>query len=953
VADVDLMRFGRTLDVEFLRAPRLAGRLSGRVKTDGRVDADRPVELNASGLIGDASLFGGRLEEVAFDGRLANDRLWTSLRGSFKGIDPRRVEIEGLAVEGALNGAVDVEVETPIAQASAEDLRVRGLVRLDSSQIHGFTIDRALVRGAWRGRDAEIENLEVEGAGVSLAATGVLGAAPDAESQLAFSASSKDLSPVGAHVGRPIAGALSIDGRLEGPPRDLLATTAVEGEEVRYGELVRVGAIRGRFHARIPDFDPSQAQARLNADASKLAVRGIDASAATLDLMWDGRRLTARTIVDRGARRNVITAAFTPDFAARAASIDTLILGPEGADPWRLSDGVEARLAYGAHGLTASNVELHRGASLIRLDGAPDAPEGLRLRAQQVDLARLGPLLEQPAIEGLLDADVTARNGSDGLRAEGRLDIRAGLLRGLRFESFGADFSTSGRRLTFDAELRAAPSARLLAKGSAPFAFFGVGEADAAEPIELRIESEPIDLAIVGAMTNAVQELSGLVQASIALGGTLGSPEATGRITASKGAFTVALTGAQYTDLEAALVFEPGRARVERASLRDRNGGALDASGALAMSGAAIVGLDVTAAARKLTILSNALGQIVLDADVTLTGSLDAPVAAGEVTLLSGRLDVDTVMRRLGAGPYATTPIDAGRPAGDPAPAQPGAASGPTPAEPRAARSLADRLRVDIAVRIPDNFVLRGNNVRVGDSPIGLGRVNLTIGGDFRLVKAPAQEMVLAGELVTVRGTYAFRGRQFTIQRDGRIRFGGDPTDPALDIVAERDISGVLARVALGGSARRPSLSLSSDPPLDEADILSLIVFNRPINELGTGDRESIARQAGEIASGFVLSPLTATLGETLRLDVFEITTSPDAGGSPTVTLGDQIGERLFLKFSQQFGAQDFSEFALEYQVSRLLRLQAAFAEGAGTANRSFTRRVERIGIDVVLIFSY
>jgi hypothetical protein len=88
-------------------------------------------------------------------------------------------------------------------------------------------------------------------------------------------------------------------------------------------------------------------------------------------------------------------------------------------------------------------------------------------------------------------------------------------------------------------------------------------------------------------------------------------------------------------------------------------------------------------------------------------------------------------------------------------------------------------------------------------------------------------------------------------------------------------------------------------------------------------------------------------------VDVFEVDPSGDEGEGPTVTVGQQVGERLFLRFRQIFGARDVSEFQLEYQLADFLRLEGSFAEGQTSANRSLTRRVERGGIDLVVYFSY
>ena len=132
-------------------------------------------------------------------------------------------------------------------------------------------------------------------------------------------------------------------------------------------------------------------------------------------------------------------------------------------------------------------------------------------------------------------------------------------------------------------------------------------------------------------------------------------------------------------------------------------------------------------------------------------------------------------------------------------------------------------------------------------------------------------------------------------------------------------------------------------------------MFNRPVNELGTGERSSLAATAGGIATGFIAAPLGDSIGRALDLDLFEITTTTDAGDlGAGVTLGQQLGDRAFVKLRQQFGERSVTEFLIEYQLADFLRLQASGApETTGSANRLSQRRVEPAGIDLIFFFSY
>jgi translocation and assembly module TamB len=269
------------------------------------------------------------------------------------------------------------------------------------------------------------------------------------------------------------------------------------------------------------------------------------------------------------------------------------------------------------------------------------------------------------------------------------------------------------------------------------------------------------------------------------------------------------------------------------------------------------------------------------------------------------------------------------------------------------------RTALDVRVQIPENLLLRGQNIRRDSAAAGLGNVSLVVGGDFRVQKDRRRPTTLVGTVTTVRGTYEYYGRRFEILRDGRIQFqGADPSDPALDLTARRVIqpSGVEARIRVQGTARTPTLSFSSTPPLDESDILALIIFNRDLNSLGATEQGTVASMAGTAAAGLVVSPLADTLGRKLGLEEIDVQTTNDSSGpGGVVTVGDQLGDRLFVRLRQQFGAQEVSELLLEYRLSELMRLQGSVADGdgVGRANRSLTRRVERGGLDLVFYYRY
>src|SRR6185503_6605153 len=142
----------------------------------------------------------------------------------------------------------------------------------------------------------------------------------------------------------------------------------------------------------------------------------------------------------------------------------------------------------------------------------------------------------------------------------------------------------------------------------------------------------------------------------------------------------------------------------------------------------------------------------------------------------------------------------------------------------------------------------------------------------------------------------------FDIDETGSsINFVGD-LNPQLWVTVMRDISGVQTRVTISGALREPELRLASTPPLEESDILSLIVFNTTPNALTAAQQQELAVRAGTLAAGFLATPLLQAVQSELGLEAFEIEPGGEAGTGPKVTIGGELVPGLVARFSRQFG---------------------------------------------------
>ena len=662
---------------------------------------------------------------------------------------------------------------------------------------------------------------------------------------------------------------------------------------------------------------------------------------------------------------------------------------------------------------TIGALHLASGDQRVDIEGtvgiAADAESSLRVEATAVDIGDLLDLAGQDVdADGLLSVSATLGGTRERPLADGHLEITQGRVRNIDVQRVGGRVTFDGTLALVDLELVKDGFAKLTAKGVVPRTLIeGRSEEHvlptAADRLDVAIVSTPIDLALAEGVSEFVTRLGGQAQMDVRLTGSGRDPHVEGAVFLTNGTFVVPMTGVTYKNLDAVLTFEEERVVISELGVETDNGDLLTVEGELGLSREQARTVNLRMQGKRLprprqpvraarprhrphdfrdAARAGARGHA---RGVGRTARTRRNPAAGlrHGVRHTGRVPGHShraPARRHRAGPARRgrppTPPRARRqhvrtrrartpgsvrtpvPARRPRPAAPGTRAShprrPTPAA-AAPRSVFDATALNIQVRIPDNLTLRGQSIEAARA--SLGDLNATVGGDFRVAKTAGTPVVLLGAVNTVRGTYAYRGRRFDILRDGQILFrGNEEIDPRLDITAERVIQGVEARVRIQGTARAPELSLSSNPPLDEGDILALIVFNQPLNQLGTGQQNSLGQRAGGMAAGLVVSPLASALGSTLDLDQFEVeTTDPTGRVNPAVVIGQQVTQDLFVRFRQQFGNQQVSQFLLEYRLASYMRLQGNIAEGDGltASNRSLMQRIEQYGVDLVFFFSF
>jgi hypothetical protein len=951
IADLDLQRIGAEFEIPALADARYTSVINVDVTAAGRGTRLDQMDGTARGIVRDTALLGGRVPEMTLDASVSADTARLTANGEVADLDPSVISGKS-ALKGFAGGtlAIDATVANVSNGVTLDNVKAEARVTLQPSTIGGLAVESATLDGNYDRRAGEIQALEVVGRDLNVSAKGIFALNEWGSSRVVFHADSPSLETLGQLFDLPVSGIGRMEGTITGNAAELNAAGKLVGNGVKYGAHGAL-AIDSSFAVSIPDLAVEQSRASAETHATFVTVAGQNINELTATTTYADKRLDFDATAKQPDRSLTAAGALVLHPEHQEVHLQRLGLAAQGQH-WTLQDGREPTIQYSGGAVTVRDAVLVNRDQQIRAQGTwGRPPDQLNVTLTNVDLAGIDALLlRQPQFTGRLNASATLAGTRESPDVEGRFQVDAGGFRQFTYDSFAGTAGYRERRVTLDARLDQNATQWISAKGTVPMALFGPrgdsmektddGADPAKERVDLSIDSSPLDLGVVQGFTTAVTDVRGTLEAHVRVEGTADDPRPSGAVTVQDGALTVAANGVTYTNLTGQIDLQPDGIHIDQITVLDNHQSAMTLVGDLALRERQVGNVELYVTADDFKVVDNDLGNVRLDSRMQIAGDLSAPRVEGYLGVSTGELDLDEIVALVGTSVYSTEPT-----------ALEGAGSGAVGDPP--SPGLFDRITMNVDFHVPNDLVVKASSLQAPGAPIGLGALNMTLGGDLRLARKPGDRLRVYGRVNTVRGNYDFQGRRFEILRDGSVRFEGlDELNPSLDLRTRRIIRAVEARVNIRGTLKQPEIELSSTPPLEQADILALIVFNQPINELGQGEQISLAARAQALAAGAVADQLAQSLGEALNLDTLEINMAPEAGGGPQLTVGEQLGQSLYVRVQQAIGEQSSTNFILEYELTDWLRLQTNMLQGASTQQSLFQRN-QGSGADLIFFFSY
>jgi len=880
----------------------LRGTLTGTIRLSGDVagletHADLDMLGGGGGVRGDGTLLlGARGAHPSFGARNftlhaqdVNLQRWLVRRGA----PPSRLTFTA-------NGSVAADsVTTPTGALS---------VFLDPSFFAGAVIDTGATRVRFADGQLFVDSLRLQQPGLLTTASGALGWRRPDRGTLAFDFAADSLSVLDSLVtwfAGPSVAAASSEAKLRGSAQVRLTLVGAL-DSLSIGANAKVADLQWRGW-RLPkgegtlDYQPGPVprfELDANFDSLGYGRLGFGAAAAHARGTRDSLTWFARSRVgDLGAFLAGGRYA-RPGGPVQHTVVDSLaVLLPTGV--WFLEH--PTALAFSDSLLHVDSTALKSAAGTGRLAVAGDLPArgpiNARLALEGFPLTGIYALMEHDTlgVAGVVTASVAAT----GTRAN-PLFSGSFAFSDAAFGSFRAPFMDGiidyrNRRLNGEVHLWRSGQQVLNVTAHLPLdlALVPVAQRQLPDTLSVQARADSVDLGVLAAVTTTVQQVEGVFNADLGIGGTWEAPRLRGGLQIGHAAATIPALNVRYANMNGSLSLLGDTIRVDSITATSEQGRAqLTGYMRLERLTKPVLALNITTSNFKALDLRGYL-TVTASGRVALSGPVFGATLTGRGTVTSGVLHfADLVNKRVVNldEPWVQDLIDT---------------------------SLIRRQRLGPEFQSVFFDSLRISNLQLTmgqDAWLRSSEANIQLTGSVQ-VNRVRNNYVLSGTLQAPRGTYrlqvGFVTREFVVS-EGTVRYLGTP-----DLNAELDISArhvvhplpgtgnnkdinVIAHIQ--GTLLVPKLTLESDQgDMSQTELISYLMFGKPSFQLGSGETALVGSVFASAFAGELERTFVSDLG--VPLDYFEIRpgdpNNPFSGAQ--VAAGWAIGGKTFLVLNAGF----------------------------------------------------
>jgi translocation and assembly module TamB len=428
----------------------------------------------------------------------------------------------------------------------------------------------------------------------------------------------------------------------------------------------------------------------------------------------------------------------------------------------------------------------------------------------------------------------------------------------------------------------------------------------------LRVKADgTIPLEGLQMVRRALPDISGLVQISADVSGTTAKPDIQGEILLDQIGFTIPELLQKVHDVRGKIVITPEALKLEKIQGR-LDTGRLELAGNLTLKDLSPekIKLDLTAVALPVKVPDTL--NVLLQSNLSLSGTPEKAFLEGNLIILEGVYYKDINVSLVEGVTQRKRQI--------------------APQEPQATHLMLKNLNLDVAIRRRNPFLVDNNLAYLDINP------------DIRLT-GTADQPLIQGRTTIESGTIQYQRKTFTVQK-GVIDFINPyELEPTMDIKSTIKIRKWLVTMTLYGTPDNMVLTLTSDPPEEDGDILSLLILGKTTRELISSEGGT-SRSAEQMAAELIADTLGEDIKKITGLDFFEVETERDdepeeESEGVMVTIGKKLSDRLTVKYALDSRTGDMIQRAIsEYQLLENI-IMSVFQDSAGIFGGELQYRLE------------
>jgi translocation and assembly module TamB len=379
-----------------------------------------------------------------------------------------------------------------------------------------------------------------------------------------------------------------------------------------------------------------------------------------------------------------------------------------------------------------------------------------------------------------------------------------------------------------------------------------------------------------GALSKNIDSIKGDADFAISITGTVHTPMASGRIRISDGSIALKSMPQRITDINGTILVEGSRAIFDGVKARF-GGGDVRLSGSVGHRGFELTSMAAELFIRDVTVYLSKNFVVDIGGSLYLSGSPASPHVNGELWV-----DRGLYRERIEWKSW----LIAGR-----------------RTIPKAERDWRERVRLNVRLFGKDNIKVENN--------IAVAKLSLDM-----FVRGTLGTPLLFGRIESVEGKVYFRNTQFNIIHASADYSDSVSSSPYIDIYAQTNIKGYQVLLNLEGRMQQMDLVLSSDPPLEDVEILALLTLGETGKALDGIEGGVGAAEATSFLTGEIQDVMEERFTEMTGFDRFSIdpyVSSKTGAVTPRVTVGKRlVGDRVFVKYASSLGPENEQELKLE-----------------------------------------